>query len=279
MRNTAETKMAAPMIRMHTPTDADVYCAGFVADKPPLQDLFIVAGKEGGLQQIFSERDTVYLSRGTGYIVNPGGEYILMRHIFDPTRLEMFEGQKQMLKELGEVWAEVGRLKVNIIHEHVVTATITHACMEIQAGDVAVPLNLRPKPAAPVGTFDAFAPSTGKNEGIIAVGKEFSATVGAGDVVYVNIGVPQGVEVGQLYRVFRTYETAAKDPNRKYLESTPQKLSGMRQSYKLTPEEKAAMPRDIIGEMVILSVNGKSATALITMSSSEIFPGDSVELK
>jgi hypothetical protein len=130
-----------------------------------------------------------------------------------------------------------------------------------------------------VDVFDRFAPPSGKNEGIIAVGKEFAATLGAGDVAYLNIGVPQGVEVGQSYRIYRTYTTAAKDPNRKYLENTPQILAGERQSYKLTKEQKAILPRDIVGEMVILSVNGKSSTALIMMSSGEIFPGDQVEMK
>jgi hypothetical protein len=274
---TTEVKMAP--LRTYTPKDADVYCAGFITDKPPIEGLFVVAGQEGGIIQMFSDRDTIYLSRGAGYIVNPGGEYILMRKLVDPSRVEIFEGQNKMLKDLGQVFAEVGRLKVNLIHQYVVTATITGVCSEIQAGDIAVPLNKRPKPEAPVGTFDRFAPATGKNEGVIAAAKEFSATLGAGDVAYLNIGAPQGVEVGQSYRIYRTYDTAARDPNRKYLENTPQMLAGMRQSYKLTKEQRAIMPRDIVGEMVILSVNGKSASGLITMASGEVFPGDQVEMK
>src|SRR5664279_4321848 len=61
---------AAKPVRMYTPKNADVYCAGFIADKPPLPGLFVVAGQEGGLIQMYSDRDTVYLSRGAGYIVN-----------------------------------------------------------------------------------------------------------------------------------------------------------------------------------------------------------------
>ena len=274
---TTEVKMAP--VRMYTPKDADVYCAGLITDKPPIEGLFVVAGQEGGLTQMFSDRDTIYLSRGAGYIVNAGGEYILMRRIKDATRTEIFIGQKAMLKGLGEVFAEVGQVKVRLINEHVVTATVTSTCGEIQAGDIAVPLNKRPKPPAPIDVFDRFAPPTGKNEGVIALGKEFLGTLGAGNVAYLNIGEPQGVEVGQLYRIYRTYATSAKDPNRKYLENTPEMLMGERQSYKLTKEQKAIMPRDIVGELVILSVNSKSATALITMASGELFPGDQVELK
>ena len=53
----------------------------------------------------------------------------------------------------------------------------------------------------------------------------------------------------------------------------------MRQNYKLSKEQRAIMPREILGELVILSVHGKSATALITMSGAEMFPGDQVEMK
>jgi hypothetical protein len=278
---TATTTVKADVkpVRMYTPKDADVYCAGFITDKPPIQGLFVVAAKEGPMLQTFSDRDVIYLSRGAGYIVNPGGEYILMRKLKDFSRVEIFEGQKAMIKGMGEVYAEVGQAKVNVIQEHVVTVTITHTCSEVMPGDVAVPLDKRAKPEAPVDVFDRFAPATGKNEGIIAAGKEFSATLGAGDIAYLNIGVPKGVEVGQLYRIYRTYESAAKDPNSKYLDHTPQMNQGMRQSYKLTKEQRASMPRDVVGEMVILSVNEKSATALITMASGEVFPGDLVELK
>src|SRR6266404_8204204 len=99
-------------VEMYTPTESDVYCAGFVTDKPPIKGLFVVAGEEGGLKQLYTERDTVFLSRGAGFIVNPGGEYILLREIVDPAyRSELFLGQNKMLKSMGTVYAEVGRLR------------------------------------------------------------------------------------------------------------------------------------------------------------------------
>jgi len=270
----------AKPIRMYTPKEADVYCAGFIADKPPISDLYVITGAEGGLQEIFTPRDTVYLSRGTGYIVRPGGEYMLLRKILDPQyRMEMFAGQNTLLKGLGQVYSEVGRIRVDIVRPNVATAKVIAACGEIFPGDIAVPLNLKPTPAAPTGVYDRFAPVSGKNEGLIATGKEFEGTLGAGKTVYLSIGADKGVEVGQQYRIFRTFATASGDPNRAYLDQTPTELFKMRQNYKLSKEQRDIMPRDILGELVILSVQGKSATALITMSGVEIFPGDQVELK
>lgn len=271
---------AAAKVRMYTPKDADVYCAGFYTDKAPVKDLFVVAGAEGGLKELFNERDTVFLSRGAGYIVNPGGEYILLRKTLDPlARVELFEGQQRMIQSLGTLYSEVGRLRINIVHEYVVTAEIMQACSEIQPGDIAVPLDKRPTPSGPMELFDKFAPRSTLNEGVIAAGKEFESTLGAGRTVYLNIGRDKGVEVGQLYRIYRTYATSSNDPNRRYLDQAPTHLFGMRQSYVLTKEQRDIMPRDILGEMVILSVHGKSATGLITISSAEIVPGDEVELK
>jgi hypothetical protein len=267
-------------IRMYTPKDADVYCAGFFTDKPPITDLFVITGAEGGLQELFTAGDTVYLSRGAGYIVRPGGEYMLLRVITDPEyRMEMFAGQNKLIKSMGKLYAEVGRVQVNIVHEYVATAHVTTSCGEILPGDIAVPLNRKPTPPAPTGVFDRFAPASNKNEGLIATGKEFQGTLGVGATVYLNIGEDKGVEVGQLYRIFRTFATAGSDPNRLALDETPQTVFGMRLKYKLSKEQRAIMPRDILGELVILSVQGKSATALITMSRDEMFPGDQVELK
>jgi hypothetical protein len=267
-------------IRMYTPKDADIYCAGFFTDRPPVSDLFVITGAEGGLQELFTAGDTVYLSRGAGYIVRPGGEYMLLRVITDPEyRMEMFAGQNKLIKSMGQLYAEVGRVRVDIVHEYVATAHLTTTCGEILPGDIAVPLNLKPTPPAPTGVFDRFAPASNKNEGLIATGKEFQGTLGVGATVYLNIGADKGVEVGQLYRIFRTFATAGSDPNRLALDETPQTVFGMRLKYKLSKEQRAIMPRDILGELVILSVQGKSATALITMSRDEMFPGDQVELK
>src|SRR5438552_263432 len=71
----SQTQVAKRPPQVYTPSESEIYCAGFITDKPPIKGLFVVAGEEGGLKQLFTDRDTVFLSRGAGFIVNPGGEY------------------------------------------------------------------------------------------------------------------------------------------------------------------------------------------------------------
>jgi hypothetical protein len=257
-----------------------MYCSGFIDDQKPVSGLFVVTSSEGGLKQELVERDIVYLSRGAGYVVNPGAVYTLLRAVQDPNKVESFKGQKLMITTLGTVWAEVGRVKALLVNEQTVTAQVEYACMEIQAGDIAVPFNQRPAPQVEFNAvFDQFAPRSGKNEGIIVASKDFRHTFGAGLPVYLNLGSASGVEAGQKYRVFRTYADEARDPARRLLEGTPTHLNGERRSYRLTKSQKEILPRDVIGEIVILHVTGKSATGLVTKASREIYAGDRVEMQ
>ena len=264
---------AAPRL----PSYKDVYCAGFITERVIQPDLFVVSGDESGLMGLYTERDVIYLNRGAGFVVNPGGEYIMIRRVVDPVKRAVFDGQPEMIKKLGTVYAEVGRIKVTIVHQQTVTATVLNACQEIQPGDVAVPFNQRPMPQITDTNFDRFAPPSGKNEGMIITSKEFASVLGTNDVAYLNIGTKQGVAVGQTYRIFRPYAAVTMDPTRRP-NDYPTHMTGMRQLYHLTREQRMALPRDILGQMVILTVEGNTAVGLITMAGGDIYLGDMVEL-
>src|SRR5438876_12145066 len=98
--------VAKPMpVQSHAPSYREVYCAGFISDRVIPQDLFVVAGDEGGLKSVYTERDVVYMNRGAGFVVNPGGQYILVRKLTDAVDAEVFDGQRAMMKKLGTVYA------------------------------------------------------------------------------------------------------------------------------------------------------------------------------
>ncbi len=204
---------------------------------------------------------------------------MLLRAVKDPVKYDVFSGQTAMLKRLGQVYAEVGRIKVNIVHQATATAEVKHACQEIQPGDVAIPFNQKPMPQFQADTFDRFAPPSGKNLGTIVTGKEFKRAVGPRDVVYLSMDAPEGVSVGQNYRIFRTHAGLDKLPESRGRDNAPTYLTGMRQHYHLTADQKKALPRDILGQLVILWAEGRSAVGLITMAGAEILSGDEIELK
>ncbi len=165
-------------------------------------------------------------------------------------------------------------------YEKAATAQVLRPCQEIQPGDIAFPAGQKPLPQLrAAGTFDRFAPPSGKTQGLIVTGKGFMRLLGAGDVVYLDKGASNGVAVGQFFRIFRTRASASRDYNDPYLDETLTYLSGMRQSYRFTLQEKMNLPRTILGELVILSVDDRSAVGLITLSAREIYAGDDIELE
>ena len=255
-----------------------LYCAGFITDRILQEGLFVMSGDEAGHKQEFGTGDFLYLSRGAGWIVNPNGEYIVYRRVKDIVKQEAFPGQKRMLKQLGTMYMQVGRIKVNIVHEQSATAQVLHACDSISAGDFLIPFDVRASlPIKPAAGFDRFAPTSGKVVGTIVTGKEYVRMLGAGQIVYLDIGGNLGVAVGQHYRIFRPFESSNRDPNRRYLTHVPDNIMGQRFGLRLTLYDQMRLPRDVLGELVILHVERLSATALVTFSRKEIFAGDQVE--
>ena len=110
---------------------------------------------------------------------------------------------------------------------------------------------------------------------MIVTTRSYGQMAASGNVVYVNLGSEQGVKVGDYFRVFRyqgnSRENAYQTPRIAYqlfgFGSTPRPY---------TAEE---LPRDILGEGVVLRVSKNAATVLISFSTSQIYPGDYVEIE
>ena len=262
------------------PTEFDIYCAGFFTRRNVESGLFVLGGEEGVLKNEFADRDYIYLSSGRKLINAPGGQYMLIRALKDYNVGETFPGQHALVAKLGTLYTEVARIEVQILNEGSATARITHACEPVIAGDIAIPLVTRPAPPYKAVKFtDRFAPSSGKATGTIAAVKDFQAVAGPGHVVYFNIGRKQGAEVGNYLRVYRTYMSQRND---KVLASTRNymtQMMGISEGHKLTREEMESVPRAVLGEVMILSVEDDSAVGIITYSLEDIYPGDGVELE
>lgn len=263
------------------PSYNSIYCSGFISERPIEHGLYIQSGEEGGMRNEFNPGDIVYLSHGAGWIVRPGGEYMILRQLHDPDPVETFVGQHKLIQSLGTYYAEVGRARVNIVNEKTATAQVTHACDSVTVGDVFVPFDVKPAPPLkPSATFDRFAPPSGKTMGMIISGKDFSILLNTGSIAFLNIGTKEGVAVGQYYRVFRNFTGNERlDLYRRVRNNLPEYASGVRLNVRLTPEQMRSMPRDVLGEVLILWVEGKAATALVTFSQKDIVVGDLVELE
>jgi hypothetical protein len=161
------------------------------------------------------------------------------------------------LRAMGSPYEDVGRVKVMSVTPQGAIAQITFACTELAPGDFAMPYQQRIAPQYTPGTsLDRFALPNGKLWGIIAAGVGNTAYLGVGSMAYINLGQVNGVTPGQRFRVFPFF-------------------SDVTTAWLTFPQT----PRETIGEMVILSVQEKSAVGMIVQSWREISLRDGVELE
>ena len=285
-QGTSPTTASFPTERVQTPTYADLYCAGFI-NKQTLPDANFVAG---GLQTPtttkFTRGDLVYLM-GTGY--SAGAEYEIVRALRDVNEYEMYPGEKKLLKETGQPYEEVGRVRIVDTRSKTAIAQIEYACDGVNPGDTAIPFAEKQTVSfhTPV-RFDRFLPASGKVAGRIVMGKDFDSEMGTGHKVYINVGANQGVKVGDFFRAVRSYDADLKDP----VDSLSFKAAIAEDTQKKTPSVDPAMftksngpvihvrdlPRRAVGEIVIIGVTPTTATGMIVFSMEDVHSGDGVEL-
>jgi hypothetical protein len=284
-QGTSPSTASFPTERVQTPTYADLYCAGFI-NKQTLPDANYVAG---GLQTPsttkFTRGDMVYLL-GTGY--SAGAEYEIVRALRDIDEYEMYPGQKKLMKETGQPYEEVGRVKIVDTRSKAAIALIEYACDGVNPGDTAIPFAEKQSITfhTPV-RFDRFLPASNKLSGRIVMGKDFDSQLGTGQKVYINLGANQGVKVGDFYRAVRSYEADLKDP----VDSLSFKAAIAEDTQKKTPSVDPAMftkgngpvihvrdlPRRAVGEIVIIGVTPTTATGMIVFALEDVHAGDGVE--
>jgi len=278
-----------------------VNCAGFVSDQKVSDEIRLISGEQSNYKITFARGDYVYVNRGQDKGVRVGDRFSVMRdetrnytdinglpllgdvykavhneRPVDPNNVEWFKSQHKLLKEMGTTYADLGQIRIVNVLPRVSIGEITFSCGYMQRGDIVRPYEERPSPPfkAP-STFDHFAPVSGKPVGTVVISTGYVQTLGTHDSVYVNIGAAQGVKVGDYMRFFRNQGPMG--------QTVPQTEGDQYELYgfgsagaKYAPKE---LPREVLGEGIVLNVSRKSATVLITYSTIEIYPGDYIEIE
>jgi hypothetical protein len=281
-----ESTVSVPFVRYQTPTQADLYCAGFIS-KDRLPDANYV---NGGLQTPtatkFEIGEIVYLA-GSGY--QAGQLYSIVRELRDVNEYEIYSGMRKMLAEIGHPYGEIGRVRVLDTRNHTAIAQVEFSCDPINPGDVVTPFVEKTAVSFHVpGHFDRFAPSNGKLTGRIVLGKDFDTVLGAGMKLYLNVGANQGVKVGDYFRVVRSYAADLKNP----VDSLSFKTSISEDTQMHSPTFEANrltktkginihvgdLPRRAVGEVVVVGTTPTSASAMVVFALEDVYAGDTVEL-
>jgi hypothetical protein len=256
--------------------DTTVYCSGFYTNQKVPDDLRLVSGEQSEYKITFTTDNVVFLSKGSNQGVKPGDRFSVVRADSDPMKVPWFKWQDKLTNAMGTHYLDLGNLEVIKVQPNVAIAKISMSCDYMQRGDIVRPYVERPAgPYKDAAAFDSLAPVSGKPVAMVVRGRDTAQMTGRWDTVYVNLGTGQGVKLGDYFRIFRYQGTHAETiPIEK---GTQDRLYGFGSNPKRY--EWNDLPREVIGEGIVLNASPNSATVLITYARSEIYAGDYVEIE
>jgi len=253
-----------------------VNCSGFVSQQRVPEELWIISGEQSNYKITFANNDLVYINRGQDKGVRVGDRFSVVRPDWDTTDVPWFKWQTKLLKAMGQLYMDAGQVQVVNVQPKVSVAQVTFSCGYMQRGDILLPYQERPTPPLKdPAAFDHYAPASGKPVAMVVAGKDFGQVFGKLSAVYVNLGANQGVRVGDYFRIFRYQGSMAETvPQNKGYQYSMYGFGSSHARY-----EWNDLPREVIGEGVVINVNRNSSTMVITVSSIEVYAGDYVEIE
>jgi hypothetical protein len=218
-------------------------CASLVAPGREDESFKLIGSEEGKFKSSYSERDIIYLNKGSNGGVKPGDVFSVHRA---GHKVKNADG-----KSLGLKIMTLGWLRVILAKETSSTAVIEQSCnSEMASGDylkpfekVSVPQVLRQDPP------DRMTPPTGRGLGsVVDIGDEGIAGA-AGYLVTLDVGSAAGLAPGNTMTIFRV----------------------------IYP--KVPTSRRVLGELVVLRTQANTSLAKIIYAVDGVLHGDQVELR
>ena len=286
---------------------SSLYCAGYIRFQRLSSMPEIVGAEEEQEQRTYAVGDIVYLNAGSQQGIKEGQNFQIIR-----PRGDVKGVHKQKKGFLGTYIQEIGQLQVFKVHENTSAAHITFTCDAALLGDLLAPLPDRESPLQRAEeNLDRFADPTGKQNGILMMAKDSREMVTRNDIVYIDLGSEDQVKRGDYLTIYRPLGTgnvtrvdneesarnrATGFQSNRYRgggfsnqasrakDSTAFRDTEGRYRYRpITSREvkrhRPLMPRKIVGELVIIDVQTRTATAIITRVASEVHTGDWVEIQ
>jgi LysM domain len=246
--------------------ESDIYCSGYISDAgeqfqysivgsefdnltPKLNPVYHMGelkgiyGRTGSKVDMFTG-DIVYLGGGSKQGLTAGTLFTIVageRPVVHPVTAQPF----------GSFYQYVGRLRVLSVQEDTAIAEIVHSCDAVHVGDrlrpfepEPVPLG-RPTPMRPVNL--PVAAEKLRDAPAIIYSRDEIISLGQDHVVFIDRGSDQNVTPGDVFTIYRSNDHG--------------------------------LPPLLLGELAVLSVQKRSATAKITESRYTIFLGDRLDPK
>jgi hypothetical protein len=262
--------------RTEAPSYTDLNCSGFISKQGITASNYIIGTKDSPVASQFGEGDTIFLT-GTGY--QEGQRYSIVRAVKDPNQMEMYPGQHKEVAEVGQLYQDMGHVRVTALRGTMAIAVIEYSCAAMTNGDYVVPLQERQQVSYKAKTqFEQWPAGPPQSQARIVMAQDFNTIVGTGYKVYLNMGAEKGVKPGDYFRVLRSYDPEKMDKVEAFAYQQPVAEDTQVNVVKTPSQGYKAFPIQAIGEMVVLNVTPTSSTAMITLALRSINVGDRVEL-
>jgi hypothetical protein len=260
----------------NTPTPNDMYCSGFITTEKVPDKIFVAAGHNTPDQSRYAGKSDVIFLHGPG--LKEGERYQIIRHVKDTNHYEIYSGQKAAVRDHGEPYFEMAIVQVNEVQKDTGIATFELSCADVMPGDIAIPLVEREAPPFRKVSLERYAPPSGKPQGRILMAKEFDSFLGSKYKAYLSIGADKGLKPGDYLRATRTYSYTYHDPEAGLSRKASEYEDTQVHPQKLPVGDLSSLPRRTLGDMIVLQVHAKSATAMVLTALEDIHVGDGVEL-
>jgi hypothetical protein len=279
---------------------SEAACGGFITTGAARSAVEIVGAEDERRRRVFGEGDLLYINVGAQQGVTAGQEFSVVR-----PRGRFRSQLSRKRGSLGVYVQEVGRVRVVRVRDQVSVAEVVRSCDNLLLGDMLRPAAGRAVPEGPSeARLDRFAEPSGKQTGRIVLARDGREMVSVDQVVFVDLGAEDGLRVGDHLTVFRPRgfgtlvefgEEMAQNTRRGFESDEFRGGKFSNQAPRLkdadgstggetvkTPEimrRRPAVPREVVGELVVLHVEGRTATAVVTRVTQEIHTGDHVEVQ
>jgi hypothetical protein len=276
----------------------NLYCAGYVQTAPINPSMEIVGGHEEQDQHIYAQNNVVYINAGSNKGMKEGD----VLSVFRPRGKVSSKFSKK--GNLGFYVQEVGAVEVFRVNAETSIAKIKTSCDNFLLGDLVQPWEKRTSPMFQQRPpMDRYAEPSGKATGRLFMARDGQEMVAKDQIVYVDLGAEDNVQAGDILTVFRplgkgnlfipddratvaasesgfqsdTYKGSIfsnQAPRR-----TGDQAGGRTESQGDAKSLRAKGLRKVVGELVVLNVKERTATAVVVRTGQEIHTGDYVEVQ
>jgi len=199
----------------------------------------IIAGQHGRL--VLGEEDIVFTDIGTKHGGADGNKYTILRKLAEVEH--PITGDS-----LGYKVLPLGTVQLTQVTELNSRGMITSSFKEIEPGDLLIPY-------APLKRKKVALKMTDKPlKGYIVESATGDQSLAAGDVVYLDLGKNQGVEVGNLLYIIRQVHV--------------EKM--------LVDRYVGQLPSEVVGAVVVVETANRTSTAIVVKSIDAVFKGNEV---